>query len=240
MKRFLALTLAAMFLCLPLLMTSCGGTEVENIDGKTASEAYFGSIEIMEDLGRHEITVDIKSGLKLGPVKVPFVNQKKAVKHSYDGDKMSYRASDKYFDQLMDVDPDDKYKKGICEIDDKVYILNNDDSVSSYSKGTYRIEESEYQDAVARILRNEIADATCYKDMNGYHFVLELEEDDLVMFWDDDTCVGETYTVYIDEDGRLTKIVVDVDFGVAFGKFVSTYTYDGLDPITVPEGPEDF
>ena len=245
MKRVLSILLITVILISTLSLVSCGSArEVDDINGKSAEEAYFDAMALINEGQRYEVVVDMKVTVKLLFIPIP-IGVDGFYFYSYDGDNEHHGLTEEgeeflNNDLISTFAPDmlSGYDKEIWYVDGMCYQISSDGEKSKFASDTSPVIRSELEREVNIILQNDIAEATCYKKGGQYYFELTLEGYDTRL--DVIGATKEVYTIYFDEDGYIETINVVCEAEDYTSTLTMHYTYDGLAPITAPADVSSF
>ncbi len=243
-KKIFALLLAAVLIVPMLALTSCGPQAVEDIDGKTPEEVFSIAMAELDEDARYEVRLGMKTTVKLFIFPVYSIDIPHMVTYSYGkGENEHYFITQEAIEiaSKEDVDLLEDSDEELWYVDGWAYCRNGSDKYKLKAESS-PIEPSGYEKAVAELLEENAGSVECYRDGDGYYFTVTItEKSELKM----DVGEKEVYTVYLTEDGRVSKIVIN-GYNTSEGLPVesimtSEYIYDGLsEDITPPEDADSY
>ena len=236
MKKLLlcVLCFAMLFSCLTL--TSCK-KEVEDIDGLTVAEAYDKAIKSLGDIEDYQVDLS----MKVKVFGISFMSLKSFYSYTYNGLSGRFALNEESLEKLEKWDLDDAFD----DLEDEIIYIESEnktyvkDGSSKYYYNGNRLVHSDYELAVESIIENEVGDATCYKKGKGYFVQIVIDDK-----YDMELNMGaekETYNIYFDKDGYITKIVIEADLeGPADAVIIAEYSYEDVPTVTAPADASNY
>lgn len=237
MKKITAFLLCVVLVMSCFMLSSCE-RKIDDINGLSAGEAYTKAVNSLAEIGRYRVDLSFTIGINARVFNIPIVNAEDFYFYVYDGDNGHYGMGE---DAMDDMD-----KFGVADVlegfDDELWYyentcyIRNGESKSMFYSDAEPFERSKYEKAVSKILSENTEEIQCYKKGDEYYFTVVSEG--LIITEDAEE---EIYTVYFDEDGRITRIHVEgVMFGFMSYAYESEYSYDDVPPVAPPEDAEAY
>ncbi len=240
-KKICAGALALILVCTSLLtFSSCGAIEIDEINGTAAKEVLDIVIAQLDEASKYEARLDMNISVKLFFIPLYSIKAEECVTYKYDGEDQAYILDEEAKQKFEDEDMGDVFDMSddeIIYVDGVCYVRNGTQKEKFYSSYS-PIERSDFEKDVAEILAENAGTVSCFQDDDLYYFTVERTEDE-------ESEETEIYTIYLDEDGRIQKITLEIkmtQFLCFTSKSVLTaeYFYENIDDIKAPADADKY
>lgn len=230
MKRVISIVMSAVIILSALCLVSCDekATPVESINGMSAQEACDLGFERLGEKETYHVSVDAELRLNLLIASIP-VGIDEFYVNTTDGENMHYKFTEEdllFIDNAKLLSIFSGYDKEVWYVDGVRYGISEDGTPKVDKSG--RKPSNVVDKIIDTIESSDRSDAACY-EQDGEKFVMltvTLEE----------FGAGEVgCKVFIDENGDITKALVDGKlYGIGI-KLTMNFEYENIPAIEVPE-----
>ncbi len=214
MKNFKR-TVPALILLLTLILstfalTSCDeGEAVADINGQKPAEALDSALMELENTTIYKMEVDMNFDIKVVGLSVYGFEIDNFYLYEYDGDNEHFSLASDARSKLAEYDMEKIVSKSDDEawFVDGVFYARKGDEKRSYEATKSPMKRSSYETALTEVVQENADIAQSYKIDGGYYFKVEITDTNKMKL--KMGAEKETYKVYLHDDGKIDKIVVE-------------------------------
>lgn len=241
-KSIVSLTLIIVLILSTLSFTSCGnGKKIETVDGKKPKEAISIALQKLEDIENYKLEIDMEIESKLLFIPLVDLEFENFSEYTYNGDNELYTLSQEAKQKLKDEGMEEAIANAddmICYVDGVCYVKHGATKYK-FESATSPVEKCEYEKAVKEIIEENSSEIQAYIDEGEYYFIVEITDKNEMKL--DKENENETYTIYLDDEGRITKIIAECKLmSISNYTFVAEYSYDDVPGITAPKDAAEY